>query len=349
MWRAVAVFSLVILAGCGSSVHFDETGSPIRTPDGRDGSTIRTTSPMTTSPVPSNPWRKQMVVVGIENVASPDRNITPLVRSTLQYWERRKGDYGAYEVDFVLDADASSPDIRVRFVESVECRSIHDDSLGCAPLLDASSRISDAVTVEIESGYTDASTRRILDHEFGHVLGIRHGSPPESVMSASYRAVHLPSPNATERSHPWKTTNLTVYVAYNTEETRLRRERREQIDHALAYYAHGADGYVSEPVTFAYTTNRTAADVLVYFTDDDACVTDDGSCGASQGPDPDADGAIEYYNRYRITLVDLDGNVSGWHVGYWIGRALGAESTDELPPPFRDADPDERRNWWRER
>jgi hypothetical protein len=48
-----------------------------------------------------------------------------------------------------------------------------------------------------------------------------------------------------------------------------------------------------------------------------------------------------------VTLVGLDPDAVGWHVGYWLAYGLGAEADAEKPPPFRDAGYAERRGrWW---
>jgi hypothetical protein len=87
--------------------------------------------------------------------------------------------------------------------------------------------------------------------------------------------------------------------------------------------------------------------VTVRFSDTAACGSGAGSCIATRGTDPDGDGAIERYTHARITLVNLDTDAVGWHVGYWFAAALGAADDDEKPPPFRDASYRDRRSeWW---
>ena len=49
-----------------------------------------------------------------------------------------------------------------------------------------------------------------------------------------------------------------------------------------------------------------------------------------------------------VTVDDLDTDAVGWHVGYWLAYAFGAEADADKPPPFRDASYRERRGeWWR--
>jgi hypothetical protein len=124
---------------------------------------------------------------------------------------------------------------------------------------------------------------------------------------------------------------------------------REHVQHALDYYADGANGTVPENVSFSLTENRSAADVVVEFTEDLPCRTgDSGSCGRVQGTDPDGDGALERYDRLRVTLSDIDTEAVGWHVGYWLGYGFGFDEDPEWPEPFRNASYEDRRSeWWR--
>ena len=97
----------------------------------------------------------------------------------------------------------------------------------------------------------------------------------------------------------------------------------------------------------AVRRSRSTADVVVRSVETSPCGEGAASCGATTGPDPDGDGAIETYSRLRISLVDLDTDAVAWHVGYWLAYGFGAEDDAEKPPPFRDASYEDRRSeWW---
>ncbi|WP_323174842.1 matrixin family metalloprotease, partial [Natrialba sp. PRR66] len=88
----------------------------------------------------------------------------------------------AYEAAFVLDPNATDPDVVVTFVDDVdECGDV-DDAAGCAPRLSSNSRVDPPVAVEVEANLSDESTVIVTKHEFGHVLGLSHDDDPQSIM-----------------------------------------------------------------------------------------------------------------------------------------------------------------------
>ena len=88
---------------------------------------------------------------------------------------------------------------------------------------------------------------------------------------------------------------------------------------------------------------RLVADGVVRVAKSDSDSDDDGVYRVRV----DGDGAVETYSELRISLVDLDTDAVGWHVGYWLAFGFGAEPDSEKPPPFRDASYEERRSaWW---
>ncbi|MFC7176457.1 matrixin family metalloprotease [Halosegnis marinus] len=228
-----------------------------------------------------------------------------------------------------------------------ECGSETSDyTAGCARFLDSPDDVTRPIRVRVETGYADASTVSVVKHELGHTLGLRHGDEPTDVMAARSNLTTLPQPNATERALPWDSPNLTYYVDYATVPESERAETRRQMRETFGYFADGADGTVPDNVTFARTTNRSAADVVVRFADADPCTEGSGSCGGLRGTDPDRDGALETYTRLNVTVVDIPPDARGWHVGYWTALGFGLRG-EELPAPLRSEDPDVRRNdWW---
>ena len=298
----------------------------------------------------ADPYGGKTLVVAVENPGDGSREYVPLVRRALDYWEANASRYAGYEVSYRLDPDATDPDVVVSVVERIEdCGSGDDHSAGCAPYITRPEQFSPPVRLRVVDGLSDESTVRVLEHEFGHLLGLDHGDAPRDVMAARSVLTTLPRTNATDRAVPWSSPTLSVYVDDATVPARDRSTVDDQVRHALDYVDRGADGTVPENVSFVRAANRSQADLVVRFSDDLQCGADATSCFRVLGLDPDGDGALETYTRAVVTIdADLDRDAVGWHVGRWTARALGV-TDDELPEPLRpSATYTERRSeWWR--
>ena len=346
----VAVVLCVVAAGCvgpsGTVPSDPETVDRSTTPAGTSPPGETTATP-TAAPPGTNPWGDDPVVVAVENTADPSRNVTGIVREATAYWETNAERYAGYPVDYRVDPDAESPDIRIEFTETVpECGTV-TDAVGCAPLVTDARQIDRPESVWIQSGLSDQSSVLVVQHELGHTLGLTHDDAPADVMAARSVLSTQPKPNATERDFPWGDGEFTVYV--DSANAADSTGASEQVGHALDYYAADAPG-MPDNLTFQRVDDPADAEVVVDFSDTSPCGPDDeaGSCVGTRGTDPDGDGVIEQYERVRITLVGLDTDAVGWHVGYWLAYALGAEADADKPAPFRDASYEERRSeWWR--
>lgn len=326
---ALVLAVLLVLSGCALSLPDDGRSSPTWTGD------------------PDNPYREETLTVVVENGAGDDRDVTPMVRQALDYWEANAERYAGYPVEYEIRPDAASPDLRVVYTNSITDCGSEEHTAGCSPVIRGARQIDRPVSVRVQSGFSDRSTVEVLKHELGHTLGLRHGDEPREVMQAKSKLTTLPLTNATDRALPWDDPTLTYHVDYGSVPPSERDETRRQIEAALGYFADGAEGTVPENVSFERTDDRAAADVTIRFDDSAPCTQGSGSCGGLQGLDPDGDGAMERYTKLEITIVDLDTDAVGWHVGSWLARGFGL-SADERPPPLRSDDPDDRRSeWWR--
>jgi hypothetical protein len=317
----LAVVILVVAAGCAGLVPPDLPGG--RAPD-------------------AHPWHGTVVV----GVAGPDADrVAPLVAAATDYWADRAEQYAGPPVAFAVRPDADDPDVLVRTVETLESCDGVRDAAGCAPHLTAADRpLPDPVVVTVRAGLRDDSTLLVVRHEFGHLLGLDHDDEPAAVMSAAAVVYTRPAPNATDRRLPWPDRTFSVHVdARNASDVAVARA---QVRVATDYFAAGPPGTPAN-LSFASTADPGEAEVLVRFADASACGDGPGSCGAVTGIDADGDGAVETYDRVTVTLVGVDPHAIGWHVGYWLAFALGAETDSEKPPPFRAADYATRHGrWW---
>ncbi len=299
---------------------------------------------------PENPWSADPIIVAIDDPI-PDQDVRPSVEAAIAYWNGNIEKYSDFHGRFVLRPNASNPDILVRFTRQVICDGT-EEAIGCAPYYDRVGAVTDPPTeIEIEAGYSRSNTTRTVKHEFGHVLGIEHGSDPMPLMRSSHDVTYQSVTDAHNRSNPWYTDNLTVFLEakgdwYDTD----RQRYKEQLDHAVTYYDDGADGHVPANVSFAWTRNRTAAEIVFAFPDDPPCgeAGESLSCYSQFGHNLDTDDAFEYHVNATISFTDIPEDRVAWHAGYWLGFAMGAANVSDLPPPFDEPEEDPREDWWDE-
>lgn len=265
-----------------------------------------------------NPWGKEPVVISIAE--PPGENNTRTVKQAVEYWETDGSEYAKWEPNFSVSSNEANPDVRIRFVSAIkDCRNLDSggEVIGCASTLDASDRPRDPETVRIVSGLTNESTYRTVRHELGHILGLDHGEGPGEVMDESdvvynkVYSVHINHENT---------------AAYN------QRISRRETRRALEYYSNGADGFMQERVRFVITEERSDADIVVNF------IEYDGRGGSTAY----FDGRV-----YIIEVEGIDLRKRGWHVGAWLGYFFGADSIEDIPPPFDEPKSDTREEWWR--
>lgn len=320
---------LVVLSGCGSAslegpaptttpqtfTGTATTDVPSATTTEQDASSSTTTGTPTPKPV-DNPWGREPVVIGVDGSRDPNRNYTSPVSRAVEFWETNGSNATAWPPVFRLSPDASNPDVVVRFVSTLEACGTESTELtvGCAARLDADDEPAEPEVVFVNMGLTNESTYRVVRHELGHVLGLEHGQGPGAVMK--------PYDRVFDRV-------IRVYFEHHSGVTAVRLDREEQAARAFEYYAEGADGHVTEELEFAVVEDRPGADVVIEFFDQG---------GRSIARSDDGPVVIEIHG----ILVQH----TGWHVGYWLGFYFGAETLEDLPPPFDEPEHDRRSQWW---
>ncbi|WP_136600842.1 matrixin family metalloprotease [Salinigranum halophilum] len=352
--RSLALVLVVVLAGCLGGVAPDTLAQDGERPAAGSGSEPAATAATAssdaadsdeesagTAPPTESPWGTAPVVVAI--AGSPDRDVAPLVRRAAAFWEANATQYAGYPIDYEVRPNAAEPDLVVRFVDEVTGCKRSDHTAGCAPYITSAAQVDRPVTVEVKRGLSDESTVQVVSHELGHTLGLGHDDEPQAVMRTGVTLTTLPQPNATERGFPWADSDFTVYV--DVDEAPDPAAARTQVRAALDYYERGAPG-MPDNLTFSVVDDPDA-DLVVRYASASPCTAGSGSCGSSRGPDPDGDGASERYAQFTVTVVAIDTDAVGWHTGYWLAIAFGAEADADKPPVFRNASYQERRSeWW---
>ncbi len=322
--RRAAVLALLVLlgglAGCGALLEEADSLADRDSLTGTD----------------EHPFAGETVTVAVEGT---DRE-RALVADGLAYWERNASEYAGFDVEFRVVPPGATPedgaDVRLRFVETVGACGDTEFPAGCAPRVNASTGVERPATVEVRRGLADESTRLVVRHEAGHLLGLGHTDRPRDVMAHERDLATLPQPDATERANPWNDSTLTVALADGGE------DRRAELDYALEYVREGADGAVPANVSVRVVESE-AADVTVSTVSTDDCTAGEGSCLFLEGTDPDQDGAIERYTSAEIRLVGLDTDAASWHVA---SQLVGTFHTGDSPDRLDDASHSERRGAW---
>ena len=367
----VVVVVVVVLAGCSGALSTDgtppakqpntapETQPPPETVTPKTETPTATLEPATPSPTPTasptplpdNPWRTRTLVVGMGNDSVLDPRYRKAVIEAVTYWNTTGQQYSDFEVALEYRPNATSPDVRVQFVDEIERCGTHTnttvaETLGCAPINDGL-QAQLPQTIRIVTGYTNESTTETVKHEFGHILGRNHGEEPMPLMAARGEADLVSTPNATERPLSFQSSNLTYYV--DTSRLSFNQDLAwEAVGKAMRYYEAGGDGTVPSNLTLTRESNESAADIVIRFETDQVC-TEPGveqSCGRWSGRDLDTDDSLEYYANATININEIPNDRWSWHTGYWLGYLFGASGPSDLPHWFQEADIEDREEWF---
>ena len=309
---------------------------------------VASQTPTATPRPPQNPWRSDPVVVGVTNRADRNRSYVPLVAAALDYWNADGTDHGAYAANYSLRPNASDPEIAVVFVPTIDRCGYKDAEsvVGCAPKLGADDHEPDGVTVRIEGNLDDASTITTLKHELGHTRGLSHDyNDTLEFMNASVNTSRRPMTDAMNKTNPWESTSLGVYVDYEGVHEYERAGYATEIREGLGYWNDGAEGYTPENLTLSLVANESAADVVVTFADSVDTADGTGYQVRSGGTDPDGDGRVETFTHATVTLSERgDEDLMDWSVAAAVGYLLGDTDPDERAPPF-DGDVENMDEW----
>jgi hypothetical protein len=330
---AVVVLALVVAAGCLTAEP--AAVGPNDSPEPTAAAPF--TVPDRTVDRTTNPWGPGPITVVVDDHTGATRDARPAVRETLAFWENAVYAGDRYRPEFELVEGNESADVRVEVVAAVERCSVHADdvALGCAPVVPTNAAVTDEVTVQVRAGHAPATMRAILKHEYGHVLGFRHGEGPEAVMTSNLSSrVDGDVGDAAARTYSWASDTLQVAVVSETTSTDAARDR---IREAVGYYERGADGTVTLPPEFEVVEDPADADVVVALQETVDCDAFGvaASCAYWDGPDVDDDGVPEYYTGVRIAVATNGHDRAGWHAGYWLGKSLW---TNGVPGPFRSSE-----------
>ena len=287
--------------------------------------------------------------MGITDTTNRNRSYASLVSEALGYWETQSAAHGAYSADYTLRPNASDPDIEVRFVSDIEVCGYASSELavGCAPILDGDDYQRTTTAVRIEGDLNDSSTVLTLKHEFGHTLGLSHGyNDTLPFMNASVDTSRQPMTDAVNKTNPWGTDSLDVYVNYTgTVHGSERDAYATEVREGLEYWNGGAEGYAPENLTLTVTRNESAADIVVKFAD--SVDTDDGTGHLVRrgGYDPDGDERLESFTYATVTISERgDEDLIDWNTAAAIGYLLGDTEEGEIAPPF-DGDVENSDEW----
>lgn len=347
-WHVLLVVCMMAMTGCAG----------ISGPVGESNDTVSTTSPENTTPHsstdenlknrsddgdkqetefeftepdetvhPENPFGKETLTVSL-NHSVDDRDMAPVVKDSLDYWNENSEEYAGYPVEFHLEENATQPDIEIIFVPYVESCGTNDNEtmMGCAPV---NTHVAPKTsTVLVEANYTEHTTEETVNHEIGHTLGLTHDDEPQEVMAAIIET-------GSSRSNPAVYVDRQVSYPHSVE---------REVDRALTYVEDGADGSIESSPSFNGVDNRSRADIIIEITaDDTAC----GSPEYSSCIDSDSDRS-EYHDQTVVVLADVETETIGWNIAYNLIVSYVIDHND-IPDDFApDTDYNTRSgSWWR--
>lgn len=291
-----------------------------------------------------NPWGNRRITVAISGEpADWTAGQASAVEEAIRFWNRHHGTYTDAAVEFVFAPNFSRPDVTVQYVSYIETCDGYENAgitLACAPRYDDGETATSPTTVRVRDGRSTDQLKESVKHEFGHLLGLRHGEEPMPLMRS--RTDFEPKPsvlNASSRENPWHKNYLSVAVTQDG--TYSQGVLQAHVREALQFYETGSQTWDGPSPEFRIVDDPGQADIVLEVTRDDACEIGGGYCWTVSGEQLDRDAALEYYTKFEATFGNLDSRYLSWYAGRVLGYALGAESESELPETFvepRNAD-----------
>ena len=299
--------------------------------------------PLTTDGT-NNPWSRDVIIVKVTNTTDSPRNFNEMARQAINHWNKNMSELD-FSGQFKLQTSDKQSNIEIKIVESVDScgQENNPDAVGCAPHYSESGSATDTTTtVKIESGYKRDATKKIIKHEIGHTLGLKHNDADEwEVMEAEATTPEVTQPPATEKENPWEKDTIKVYYSDNGTGELDSQITVDQLDSAISYYNTEAD-ILPDDVELKTTTNKKEAEIIIGFSNS----IDGASVGDWSGYDPDKDGNLESYTNAKVIInTKTNREKYGWHAGFWIGQTFGVSSPDGLPDPFDDPQNEDRIDW----
>lgn len=353
---AILLVILMITSGClGSAGNSNATPSPLAkttqtstelpTPTSKPTPTPSPTPSPTPTPLPpQNPWRSEVVTVSIADPGITSRNHSKYVMEAVEYWNENMEEYTPYAFELRYVPNEFNADIVINFEQIVECNGTYDN-WGCAPVIDNDSIAEPRVQARIKTNTPGPLLADLITHEMGHILGLGHSQHPP-VMAESLPEIDRPITDATQRTNPFLTDDLQIYVEWSEIPEDERSGTEEQFGHAMMFVQDAVNEKYDRSISITATQDRSEAEVIVSFPADSPCLRGAGSCGGGYGYDIDSDSNLEYYSDTSVAITDIEVEARGWHLGYWLATFI-YQVDQPLPPVIDHADYYERRGeWW---
>lgn len=286
-----------------------------------------------------NPWGEPTVTVGVQARDGEPNGVERLaVEETVAYWNDHSAAYSSYDVEFEFAPDEPRPDISVYYVSHIDDCGVSKGgaiTLACAPRFDEGETASVPTTVRVRDSRPLGDLRFSVKHEFGHLLGLRHGEGPMPLMAerTAFEPGH-PVIDATERGNPFH--DPTISVAVTQDGTYEQAVLEAHVREALDYYETESVSPLEATARFRMIDDPERADIVLRVTRDEACSADGSYCWTVTGEQLDRDAPLEYYTGFEATFSDPEPRYLSWYIGRVMGFAMGAQDESELPNTFSD-------------
>jgi hypothetical protein len=133
-----------------------------------------------------HPFAGTTVTVRVDNESSSEHDLEANAQEALAFWAVNSEEYTGFRVDFELVT--TSPDMVIRYGDELpECESVSGSDrrvLGCAPKLGPNTTVPEPVVANVIATRLFGLVLLTAKHELGHVLGLGHSDPPQTIMSA---------------------------------------------------------------------------------------------------------------------------------------------------------------------